>query len=39
MILNRRAAIIVFALFLVAYPFLVGQSSYFMGLVAIIKPG
>ncbi|MBM1143019.1 branched-chain amino acid ABC transporter permease [Alcanivorax sp. ZXX171] len=34
-ILNRRAAIIIFALFLVAYPFLVGQSSYFMGLVAM----
>lgn len=34
-ILNRRTAIVLFAIFLVAYPFLVGQSSYFMGLVAM----
>ncbi|MCQ4320370.1 branched-chain amino acid ABC transporter permease [Stutzerimonas stutzeri] len=33
--LNRRLAILGFALLLVAYPFLVGQSSYFMGLVAM----
>ncbi len=34
-ILNRRSVILVFALLLVVYPFLVGQSSYFMGLVAM----
>lgn len=34
-ILNRRMAIVLFAIFLVAYPFLVGQSSYYVGLVAM----
>jgi branched-chain amino acid transport system permease protein len=34
-IFNRRTAVVVFAIFLVAYPFLVGQSSYFMGLAAM----
>ncbi|UZD66034.1 branched-chain amino acid ABC transporter permease [Marinobacter sp. AN1] len=34
-IMNRRTLVVIFAVFLLAYPFLVGQSSYFMSLVAM----